>query len=187
MSLISIFILAAGLSVDSMAASISTGVCMKKVRAYESVKVALYMAVFQGSLPIVGWYIGQGFKHIISSYDHWIAFILLLAIGTKMIFEGLKKEEQNNCFCPSRPIILAGMALATSIDALIVGVGIGLLGNTIWLPAIIIGIITFIFSISGIYLGHHLGHRLNIKLELIGGLVLIGLGIKILVEHTLLA
>lgn len=187
MSFLAILILAIGLSVDSLAASVSTGVCLKKVRLADGLKVAIYMAVFQGTLPIVGWFIGNGFKNVIVAYDHWVAFILLLAIGGKMLYEGItKKENEESCFCPSQHLMLAGMALATSIDALIVGIGIGLLGDTIWIPAIIIGITTFVFSISGIYVGHHIGHKLNFKLEIIGGLVLIGLGIKILLEHTIL-
>ncbi|PLX23858.1 MAG: hypothetical protein C0599_03320 [Salinivirgaceae bacterium] len=185
MTFLAILILAIGLSIDSLAASISTGVCMRKIRIADSLKVALFMALFQGVLPVIGWFVGKGFQNIIAAYDHWVAFVLLSAIGGKMIYEGFSKKEDQSCFCPSQNLVLAGMALATSIDALIVGIGIGLLGETIWIPAIIIGIITFAFSFSGIYIGHHLGHKLNIKLELIGGLVLIGLGIKILLEHTL--
>lgn len=186
MSLLSIFILAAGLSVDSLAASVSTGVCMKRVRTFDSFKIALFMAVFQGGMPIIGWLIGQSFQKLITDYDHWIAFILLLAIGSKMIYEGLKNGKNEEAyFCPSQLFMLAGMALATSIDALIVGVGIGLLGNAIWIPALVIGIVTFLFSLSGVYIGHNLGHRINFRLEVVGGLVLIGLGIKILIEHTL--
>jgi putative Mn2+ efflux pump MntP len=186
MTFFAIIILAVGLSVDSFAASVSTGICLKKVKITDSLKVAIYMAIFQGTFPIFGWLIGKGFHQIIMDYDHWIAFILLSSIGGKMIYEGLsKKDIQNSCFCPSNHLLLAGMAFATSIDALIVGVGIGILGDSIWLPATIIGITTFIFSITGIYLGHHLGHKLNIKLEVVGGLVLTGLGIKILFEHTI--
>ncbi|MDA3866772.1 MAG: manganese efflux pump MntP family protein [Salinivirgaceae bacterium] len=186
MSFFTIIILAIGLSVDSFAASISTGVCMRRIRLSESLKVATFMAFFQGGLPIIGWLIGRGFQKTISSYDHWVAFILLLIIGGKMIYESIsEKEDDTTCFCPSNTLMLMGIALATSIDALVVGVGIGLLDNLIWVPALIIGITTFLFSFSGIYVGHHLGHRINFKLEIVGGLVLIGLGIKILIEHTM--
>lgn len=186
MTFLAILILAVGLSVDSLAASVSTGVCMKKVKIADGLKVGLFMAVFQGGLPVIGWFVGKGFQTIIAVYDHWVAFVLLSAIGGKMIYESFsKKEDNDSCFCPSRNLMLAGMALATSIDALIVGIGIGLLGETIWFPALIIGVTTFVFSISGIYIGHHLGHKMNLKLELIGGFVLIGLGIKILIEHSI--
>jgi len=183
MSFIAMLIIAVGLSVDSMAAGISTGVCMKRISIFDGVKVAFVFAFFQGGLPILGWFAGNSFKDIIADYDHWVAFVLLLGIGAKMLYEGIGKNDDKG-ICSNNFLLLVGIGLATSIDALIVGVGIGLLGHSIWLPAVVIGATTFLLSLSGIYFGHHVGHRINLRLEMIGGVVLIGLGIKILVEHT---
>lgn len=142
------------------------------------------MAVFQGVMPLLGWLAGNTFENSIKGVDHWVAFILLTIIGGKMIYEGIKnKGNEGNCFCPSNNTVLAGMALATSIDALIVGIGFGLLDVPILQPVLIIGSITFLFSASGVWIGHKIGNRFNSGLEIAGGLILIGLGLKILIEH----
>lgn len=178
-----IFFLAVALSIDSLVASISTGVCMQKIRIYDILKVAMFMAVFQGGLPVLGWLAGKEFTNLIANYAYWVASILFFIIGGKMIYEGVKNDEENcSCLCPSNTFMLSCIALATSIDAFVVGVGFGFLGNSIWIPSLIIGITTFLFSITGIFIGHHLGHKTNINLETVGGFVFIGLGIKILLS-----
>lgn len=144
------------------------------------------MSFFQALMPLIGWIAGSGLEHYIEKLDHWIAFIMLTAIGGKMIFEGITNKGVDKCFCPTKNWVLLGMALATSIDALIVGVGFGILNMPIILPVIVIGIVTLIFSFIGVYLGHKIGNRYNAGLEIIGGLLLFGLGLKILLEHTLL-
>ncbi len=143
------------------------------------------MAVFQGGLPLVGWLVGSTFRSVIESYDHWIAFVLLLIIGGKLIYEGIiDKGEQNSKINPTNNLMLAGMALATSIDALIVGVGFGLIDVNIWMAMLVIALATFLFSVVGVYLGRKIGTRINKGIDIFGGLVLIGLGLKILLEHT---
>ena len=135
---------------------------------------------------MIGWFAGNGFQNHIIKIDHWIAFVLLSFIGAKMVYEGLKDEEKK-CFCPSNTIALIGMSLATSIDALIVGIGFGILDLPIILPVIIITVITFVFTLAGIYLGRRIGKRFNAGIEIIGGVLLFALGLKILIEHLYFA
>lgn len=144
------------------------------------------MSVFQASMPLLGWFIGSSFKNMVVAYDHWIALLLLGTIGAKLIYDGLKKEEnETSCLCPSNHLMLAGLALATSIDALVVGIGFGVLSIDIWQGVIIIGVTTFLFSVSGVLLGMRVGERINKGIEVFGGLVLIGLGLKIFLSHII--
>lgn len=184
MSLFTLALIGVGLSVDSLAASITTGACAGKIRTGHVLKVALLMALFQGTMPWVGWIIGHSFKILIADLDHWIAFVLLLGIGGKLIYEGIKSA--NNCdagLISTSTLILIGMAIATSIDALIIGVSFGLMEINIWLAMLVIGTSTFIFSSLGVIVGKKIGDRLSKGIEIAGGLVLILLGAKILIEH----
>ena len=184
MSLLSIFIIGIGLSVDSFVVSITAGVCMDKVKIRNALKVAFFMAFFQALTPLIGWLAGSSFQRYIESVDHWVAFILLLAIGSKMIYEGVKHNDKaEKSFSLTSNLMLTGMAIATSIDALIVGIGFGLLEVSIIIPVIIIGGLTFLFSALGVLLGNKIGIRYNSGLEIFGGILLAGLGSKILVDH----
>ncbi len=175
-----------GLSVDSLAASITTGACSLKLRLSQILKIAAFMAVFQASMPLLGWVIGRSFKNMVVAYDHWIALLFLVAIGAKLIYDGLRNDEgEVSCLCPSNHLLLAGMALATSIDALVVGIGFGVLSINIWQAVVIIGVTTFLFSITGVLLGMRVGERINKGIEVFGGLVLIGLGLKIFLSHVI--
>ncbi|MCH7657211.1 MAG: manganese efflux pump [Bacteroidetes bacterium] len=186
MGLLSIFLIGIGLSVDSFVVSITAGVCMVKVKLKNALKVALFMAVFQALMPLIGWLAGSSFQRYIESFDHWVAFVLLLAIGSKMIYEGVKhKDKAEKSFPLSNNLMLTGMAMATSIDALIVGIGFGLLEVSIIIPVLIIGGLTFLFSALGFLLGNKIGTRYNSGLEIFGGIILAGLGINILVDHIL--
>ncbi|PWD97785.1 manganese efflux pump MntP [Marinilabilia rubra] len=188
MTVFSFLIIGIGLSVDSMAASVTTGACAGRIKVMEILKVAAFMSVFQGSMPLLGWLIGSSFKNVVQAYDHWIALFMLVLIGGKMIVDGLKEKDPDAsaCLCPSNHLMLAGMALATSIDALVVGIGFGILSINIWLAVMMIGGITFIFSVAGVILGKTIGSKLNMGMEIIGGIVLIGLGLKIFLSHTYL-
>lgn len=183
MNLLSLTLIGVGLSIDSLAASITTGACSKNIRLKQVLKVAVFMAFFQGTMPLVGWLIGSSFKSIIEDYDHWVAFILLLGIGGKLIYDGIKNSTEEANPNPTKNMLLAGMALATSIDAMILGIGFGLIEINIWLAMLIIGTTTFLFSSAGVFVGEKLGNKINKGIEIFGGLVLIGLGVKILVEH----
>jgi putative Mn2+ efflux pump MntP len=172
------------LSIDSLAASITTGACCKDIKVSQILKTALFMAVFQGFMPLIGWWIGSGFKSLIESYAHWIAFVLLLGIGGKLVLEGLKRNgDESRVINPTNSFVLAGMALATSIDALIIGIGFGVTDVNIWFAMAIIGCTTFLFSGFGVLVGKKIGNRVNVGIEIFGGFILIGLGVKIVVEH----
>jgi len=186
MTVFSFLMIGIGLSVDSMAASVTTGACTSRIKFGEILKVAAFMSIFQASMPILGWLIGSSFKGVMQAYDHWIALFMLVGIGGKMIFDGIKEKDSDTstCLCPSNHLMLAGMALATSIDALVVGIGFGILSINIWMAVLIIGVITFVFSVAGVILGKTIGSKLNMGMEIIGGIVLIGLGVKIFLSHT---
>ena len=138
-------------------------------------------------MPLIGWFIGTKIQHLVASFDHWVAFILLSLIGGKMIYESLKKEEVQNKMNPLDPKVLIGMSLATSIDALIVGVTFALSYQSInlYLTTFIIGFATFLFSMLGILFGKRTGLKFGKKMETLGGLILFLIGLKILVEHLM--
>lgn len=184
MELIDIFLIALGLAMDSFAVSIAAGLILRKCKLKESLPIALYMGLFQGIMPVLGWLAGKELSKYIKEYDHWIAFILLFAIGGKMIYENLIKGNPH-CFNPRKHFVLLGLALATSIDALIIGVNFGIMKVSLATPAIIIGVTTFILSLSGVYLGGKFQKLYYFKVETIGGIVLIGIGLKILIEHLM--
>ncbi len=184
MNIFSLILIGVGLSIDSLAASITTGACCKCIKKIHIFKVAIFMAVFQGLMPYIGWLIGSGFKSVIEDYDHWIAFFLLFLIGFKLIYEGITASDDNcSNFNPSNNLLLIGMAIATSIDALVVGIGFGVIDINIYLAMLIIGLLTFMFSSSGVVIGRKIGNKINTGIDIFGGLVLIGLGIKILLSH----
>jgi len=183
MELISIYLLALGLSVDSFAASVCSGLAIKQIKFNQAVKIAFFLAIFQGGMPILGWFAGWELKDIIKDFDHWIAFILLSGLGSKMIYESITNKEQDCSFNPLKISVLLGISIATSIDALIIGFSMALIGQLIWTPAIIICGVTFIASMLGMLLGKKIGSRMSQKFEIIGGAVLILIGLRILIEH----
>lgn len=186
MSILSLTLISFGLSIDSLAASITTGASIDKIKKRYVLKVALFMAFFQGTMPLLGWLLGVNSKQFIEAYDHWVAFSLLLVIGGKLIYDGItdnSDDENEQLKTPTSNLILAGMALATSIDAMVIGIGFGVISVNIWLAIGIIGLTTFVFSSAGVYVGKKMGNRINSSIEVLGGGVLIALGTKILIEH----
>jgi len=177
-------VIALGLSLDSFAVSLANGLSIKKLNAWLIFKSSTNLALFQGLMPALGYYLAVGFQHIIQAYDHWIAFILLFLIGSKMIYEGLNKTEEvsKNGVELSR-IKLVGQGIGTSIDALAIGVSFAFLEIDIITPVIIIFSVTFVASLIGIQIGKYYGKRLGSKMEILGGIILIGIGLKILIEH----
>jgi len=184
MDFITLFFIALGLSLDSFAVSLANGLSIKKLNAWLIFKSSTNLAIFQGIMPVIGFYIAVGFQESIEEYDHWIAFVLLFLIGSKMIYEGLIKNEadKGNGIELSR-IRLVAQGIGTSIDALAIGVSFAFLDIEILTPALIIFAVTFIASLIGIQLGKFYGKRLGSKMEILGGIILIGIGIKILIEH----
>lgn len=184
MSIISIIFIAVGLAMDAFAVSVAGGVAVKTHKIRQALKMAIFFGVFQGIMPVVGWLAGVGIKNFISGFDHWIAFGLLTVIGIKMIYEStvIKSEKPELSFSL---YMLLMLAIATSIDALAVGLSLSFLNVFIIIPSIVIGIITFVLSLAGFFIGNKFGHLLESKIEILAGLILIGIGIKILLEHLL--
>lgn len=183
MSLIELLILAVGLSMDAFAVSVCKGLATKDVSVKQMGLAGLWFGGFQAFMPLLGYLLGMAFAKVISSYDHWIAFLLLAFIGGNMIKEAFFDEEEA-CTCNSFGAkTMVVMAIATSIDALAVGVTFAFLNVQI-VPAVsFIGIITFLFSFVGVKLGNLFGTKYEKKAQLAGGIILIMIGTKILLEH----
>lgn len=184
MGLLELVLIALGLSMDAFAVSLCKGLSMGKLRFRNAVVIALFFGGFQAAMPLLGWLLGKQFESYITSVDHWIAFGLLSFIGGKMIYEVLKKDR---CPVVSGDILrikeLFLLAVATSIDALAVGITFSFL-HVLIIPAVsLIGAITFVTSLVGVCIGHNYGSKLKSKAELAGGVVLIIIGLKILLEH----
>ena len=185
MGITELFIIAVGLSMDAFAVSICKGLSVCKVRPKNALAVALWFGGFQALMPVLGYFLGVSFADFVSTVDHWIAFILLGIIGGKMLIESFDKDES----CEVNPDFtfrtMLAMAIVTSIDALAVGVSFAFLKVNIWLSVLFIGITTGLLSAVGIYLGNVFGSRYKAKAEFVGGFILVAMGLKILLEHTL--
>ena len=182
MSLLELFIIAAGLSMDAFAVSICKGLSMRQMRSKHALVIGLYFGGFQALMPFIGYLLGSRFKQAITAYDHWIAFILLGIIGLSMIRESMDKETES-CSPSVRMKDMLILAIATSIDSLAVGVTFAFLQVQI-IPAIsFIGLTTFVLSVIGVKVGTVFGCRYKSRAELAGGLILIFMGCKILIDH----
>ena len=183
MGLVSIILISIGLAMDAFAVSVCKGLSMKKLEVKKVVIIGLYFGIFQGMMPLIGYLLGVNFTELVESIDHWIAFILLGFIGGKMIKEALSKEDgQCNDSVAFKEMVV--LAIATSIDALAVGITFAFLKTSyVWLSFILIGVITFVLSMIGVGIGNKFGCKYEKKAEFAGGLILILLGIKILLEH----
>lgn len=183
MLFIDVLLLAIGLSMDSLAVSVTGGAFLKdKCSARNIIKIASVLAIFQAGLTVIGYTVGYGFEQSIKAFDHWIAFSLLLYLGGKMIYNSTQEEEEKK-FDPLCNRTLCGLGIATSIDALAVGISLAIIDSPLIILAVTIGIVTFVLSAFGVYFGYRFGKKIDIKLELIGGIILIGIGTKILIEH----
>ena len=182
MSLIELFLLAVGLSMDAFAVSVCKGLSMQKLRVKHALIIGLYFGGFQALMPWIGYVLGIRFQGAIKAYDHWIAFILLGIIGFNMVKESLDKEAES-CDASIDVKTMLMLAIATSIDALAVGVAFAMDDVNIALAAPIIGVTTFLLSALGLRIGSVFGLRYKNKAEFVGGLILILIGTKILLEH----
>ncbi|MGL4855095.1 MAG: manganese efflux pump MntP family protein [Lentisphaeria bacterium] len=176
-----------GLAMDSFAVSVTSGVIMKQMHLRHALRIACFFGFFQAMMPIIGWAGGLIFKDAIQNFDHWIAFILLFLLGGKMIYEATNRTEDDEPFNPMSVYVLFTLAIATSIDALAVGITFSLLDTPVWTASGLIGLITFVISLIGTQVGRIFGHVLENKMEIVGGLVLISIGLKILIEHLFFA
>ncbi len=190
MSFLDIFLLGVGLSMDAFAVAICKGLAMKQVNKKQMFVIALFFGVFQALMPLIGWAVGSTFAKKIAAFDHWIAFVLLSIVGGNMIADAIKEwKDEDKVEVMDPPLDLKELtllAIATSIDALACGVTFSFYENFNIIKAIlIIGITTFCISSGGVYVGNIFGGKFKSKAQLTGGILLIFLGIKILLEHTL--
>jgi putative Mn2+ efflux pump MntP len=187
MDYITILVIALGLSFDTFAVSLSYGVIRNRILFREASQIAFVLAVFQGGLTVAGYFLGTIVSDFLKATDHWIALGLLSFLGIKMIVEGLKKSKDEAPKDFGKMIVLLTIALGTSIDAFAIGISFALLDVRIWTAGLIIGAVTFLASMTAIRIGKSAGKRLGNKVEIIGGLLLIAIGLKIFLEHILAA
>lgn len=183
MDVMTIFFIAIGLAMDAFAVSIASGCAIKQLRMKHVFTIAFSFGFFQGIMPIIGWLAGIGFRNFIADIDHWIAFVLLLFIGLKMIYESYQLDGDAKNECALNALRLFLLSIATSIDALAVGLSFSFLNINIVYPALLIGGVTFVLCVIGVLLGERFGHFFEQKIEIIGGLILIFMGFKILFDH----
>ena len=182
MGTIEILLISIGLAMDAFAVSICKGLSIKKMNWKNAIIIGLYFGIFQAGMPILGYFLGSTFERFITNIDHWIAFSLLTGIGFDMLKEAFSKESENsNDKVDFKTMII--LSIATSIDALAVGITFACLKTKIIVPAITIGIITFLMSVIGVKIGNKFGDKYERKAEIMGGVILILLGIKILLGH----
>jgi len=168
---------------DSLA--VASGVAIKNLRIHHALRIALAFGLFQAIMPVIGWLAGIVLQGYVAKFDHWVAFGLLAFIGGKMIYEATRIEQAEEPANPLNFYVLLILALATSIDALAVGITFAMLGTAIITPVVVIGSVTFVLSLAGVYIGDVFGHFFEKKIEILGGVVLIGIGIRILFQHLL--
>lgn len=200
---LTVFFIAVGLAMDAFAVSVSSGCAARSMRVQHALRMALFFGAFQAGMPVIGWLSGLSVRAYIAHIDHWIAFVLLAAIGIKMVYEARILRDAETTARVSRPVreawpgadeldmmtvpaphsfyTLLMLSLATSIDALVVGMSLSLLDIGIIMPALVIGAVTFLLSLLGVYLGKSVGHLFENKIEIFGGLVLVAIGAKILI------
>ena len=180
MGLTEIFLVGIGLSMDAFAVSICKGLKMHKLNLMQTALISFFFGFFQALMPFLGWLIGTSFYRYVEKVDHWIAFFLLAVIGIKMIIEAFKNEEETDIGFDLKELFL--LAIATSIDAFAVGITFAFLKIDIFISVLIIGITTFVFSATGVFIGHKFGEICKRKAEVAGGVILLLIGIKILLE-----
>lgn len=186
MDLFTIVTVAVGLSMDAFAVSVTNGMCVRDLNNKRRVLTALSFGIFQAAMPIIGYFLGRTFSDAISAVDHWVALILLSAIGINMIVEAIKSKNEECSLAPFSYKSLFVQSIATSIDALAVGISFAVLNINIWVSALFIGAITFGICLFGIFIGKKLNSLFKNKASIVGGVILIAIGLKIFIEHTIL-
>ncbi len=179
---ITILLVAFALAMDSFSVSITNGLGNKTFKTGNALKIGIFFGLFQAIMPVIGWFAGIHVLDLISGFDHWIAFGLLAFIGCRMIYESVRVESKKLLDSLGIGLLLT-LSVATSIDALAVGLSFSFLRISIIVPAVVIGVVAFSLSFLGVYLGGKLGHFLRNRVEILGGLILMAIGIRILVEH----
>ena len=180
---LTLLFIAIGLAMDSVTVSISCALILYKYNMRNALRIALFMGFFQGLMPIIGWILGQSFKTYIEAFDHWIAFAILLFLGGRMIYQALTSNNDFKCFDPTSYKTLFTLAIATSIDAMAVGITFSLIQISILTSALVIGLVSFFLSYLAIYYASKFKQKITFPFELAGGIILILIGTKILWEH----
>lgn len=188
MGIVELLLTAIALSMDAFAVSVCKGLGMRRMRYDQALVISLYFGVFQALMPLIGWLLGTSFSRYIQAFDHWIAFVLLAFLGGKMLWDVFHEKEDGEQESAERRLDhreLFMLAIATSIDALAVGIAFACLDVNIWSSISIIGVMTLVISFAGVWIGNRFGNRFQKKAEIAGGLVLILIGVKILAEHLI--
>lgn len=187
MGIVELILTAIGLAMDAFAVSVCKGLGMRRMRYGQAFVIGLYFGVFQAVMPLIGWVLGTSFSKYIQAFDHWIAFVLLVFIGGKMLWDVFHEGEEAESVCAEDTKLnhreLFMLSIATSIDALAVGIAFACLNVHIWSSVSLIGVITLALSFIGVWIGNRFGNRFQKKAEIAGGVVLVLIGIKILAEH----
>jgi putative Mn2+ efflux pump MntP len=175
--------LALALAMDAFAVALGTGAVLSRLTGRHLFRLGFHFGLFQALMPVIGWLAGLTIIQWVEAWDHWIAFSLLAIIGGRMIYEAVSDEEKADERDPTKGLSLVLLSIATSIDALAVGFSLSVIGVSIWMPALVIGLVAGVLTIAGMLLGGRIGDRWGTRVEIFGGLVLIAIGIKILIEH----
>jgi len=175
--------LALALAMDAFAVALGTGAVLSRLTGRHLFRLGFHFGLFQALMPVIGWLAGLTIMQWVEAWDHWIAFSLLAIIGGRMIYEAFSDEEKTDDRDPTKGLSLVLLSIATSIDALAVGFSLSVIGVSIWMPALVIGLVAGILTIVGMLLGGRIGDRWGSRVEIFGGLVLIAIGFKILIEH----
>ncbi len=175
--------IALGLAMDCFAVAIASSVALRGVTARQTFRLSFHFGLFQLLMPIVGWLAGLSVEAVIARWDHWVAFGLLSFVGVKAIWRALGSDDGGTAGDPTRGVSLVVLSVATSVDALAVGFSFAMLRVTVWFPSVVIGLVSLAVTAVGMQIGSRLGERFGRRMEILGGLVLIAIGLKILVEH----
>lgn len=185
MELYALLGIAIALAMDAFAVALSAGVVLPVLTGRHLFRLSFHFGLFQGLMPIIGWLIGARIYNLVAGFDHWLAFGLLMFIGVRMVREAFDHDEETQRRDPTRGMTLITLSVATSIDALVVGLTLGVLQVDVWYPALVIGVVAALFTFVGMMLGRRVGALWGQRMEVFGGVLLCCLGIKILIEHLI--
>lgn len=183
MDMLTVILIALGLSMDAVAVAIGMGLSINSLQIRQGFVIGLFFGSFQALMPVAGWLAGRSLRSVMMSVDHWVAFGLLVIVGAKMIYESLRDKSGEDGSRMFNMRSLVTLSVATSIDAFAIGISFAMLKISIVSPVLIIGVTTFLLSFLGVGLGKHAGHLMPKKFEIVGGVILIGIGFRILAEH----
>ena len=183
MEFLTSFLVAVGLAMDAFAVSLGAGTSGQVEGLRSKARLAFHFGWFQAMMTILGWFLGSTVERYVSAFDHWIAFALLAYVGINMIRSGLKPEEEIFPQNPSKGRTMVILSVATSIDAMAVGMSMALIGSSVWMPALIIGVVTLALSAFGLQMGCRLGEKFGKRVEILGGLILLGIGLRVVITH----